>query len=167
MEAFISAFCRSLAVFCNHVQSSSQALSDSIHRRPIPLGILSLLAFDLDPFSVYLMYSRFQIQRLPPSCNPLIVASPPLPMTSTSLSPWPLAPSRLRSFWGTATRSIRLIKDIFPISRSAWSALAMSLVMPPETSVPFLVALCFDLYLNCWDFVRDRDGWWGWWAPLP
>ncbi|XP_039140656.1 uncharacterized protein LOC120277874 [Dioscorea cayenensis subsp. rotundata] len=37
MEAFISAFCRSLAVFCNHVQSSSQALSDSIHRRPIPL----------------------------------------------------------------------------------------------------------------------------------
>ncbi|KAJ0982595.1 hypothetical protein J5N97_010850 [Dioscorea zingiberensis] len=37
METSITAFCGSLAAFCNHVQSSSQALSDSIQRRPIPL----------------------------------------------------------------------------------------------------------------------------------
>ncbi|XP_038981963.1 uncharacterized protein LOC103720602 isoform X2 [Phoenix dactylifera] len=37
MEVAITAFCQSLASFCHHVQSSSQALSDSIQRRPIPL----------------------------------------------------------------------------------------------------------------------------------
>nr|XP_029117626.1 uncharacterized protein LOC105035003 isoform X2 [Elaeis guineensis] len=37
MEAAITTFCQSLASFCHHVQTSSQALSDSIQRRPIPL----------------------------------------------------------------------------------------------------------------------------------
>ncbi|EHA8587263.1 hypothetical protein COCNU_scaffold001721G000020 [Cocos nucifera] len=41
MEAAITAFCQSLASFCHHVQSSSQALSDSIQRRSIPLDSAS------------------------------------------------------------------------------------------------------------------------------
>ncbi|XP_028548198.1 uncharacterized protein LOC110100785 [Dendrobium catenatum] len=37
MDAVVFSFCRSLAAFCNHVESSSQALSDSVQRKPIPL----------------------------------------------------------------------------------------------------------------------------------
>lgn len=38
MEAAILSFCRLLTAFCNHVESCSKALSDSVKRRPIPLG---------------------------------------------------------------------------------------------------------------------------------
>ncbi|XP_020255974.1 uncharacterized protein LOC109832904 [Asparagus officinalis] len=37
MESAISTFCGSLATFCNHLDSSTEALSDSIQRRPVPL----------------------------------------------------------------------------------------------------------------------------------
>ncbi|XP_020579868.1 uncharacterized protein LOC110024316 isoform X2 [Phalaenopsis equestris] len=37
MDAAIFSFFRSLAAFCNHVESSSKALSDSVQRSPIPL----------------------------------------------------------------------------------------------------------------------------------
>jgi len=36
----ISSFCNALAAFCNHLHSSSDALKQSIDRRPIPLGTL-------------------------------------------------------------------------------------------------------------------------------
>nr|AQX44147.1 hypothetical protein [Apostasia odorata] len=37
MDSIISSFCKSLAAFCNHVESSSQELSESVQRKPIPL----------------------------------------------------------------------------------------------------------------------------------
>ena len=36
----VSSFCNALAAFCNHLHSSSDALKQSIDRRPIPLGTL-------------------------------------------------------------------------------------------------------------------------------
>ncbi|PIA59790.1 hypothetical protein AQUCO_00400586v1 [Aquilegia coerulea] len=40
-STIISTLCKTLTSFCNHVQSSSQALKDSMERRPIPLDSAS------------------------------------------------------------------------------------------------------------------------------
>ncbi|XP_058105754.1 uncharacterized protein LOC131249165 [Magnolia sinica] len=41
MEDSISTFCKTLSSFCNHIQSTSDALKESVHRRPIPLDSAS------------------------------------------------------------------------------------------------------------------------------
>jgi len=56
----ISSFCDELAAFCNHLHSSSDALKQSVDRRPIPLG--TLLSLFLIPLSAS---SANSIQILP------------------------------------------------------------------------------------------------------
>ena len=59
MEEAIRNLCRSLSSFCNHIDSSCDALKQSLDRRPIPLGLFYLLSIQptilqLQPSNIYI-----------------------------------------------------------------------------------------------------------------
>ena len=72
MEEAIRNLCRSLSSFCNHIDSSCDALKQSLDRRPIPLGLFYLLSIQptilqLQPSNIYIyIYScdRFRLIHL-------------------------------------------------------------------------------------------------------
>lgn len=82
----ISSFCNALASFCNHLHSSSDALKQSIDRRPIPLGTL----LSLSKFSVcFLIKSKKFFHRRKRFCVVDLRAMPQPPRVERNLRPRP------------------------------------------------------------------------------
>jgi len=176
MEETLNRMSKSLATFCNNLQSSSDALKQSLDRRPIPLGAyvspfslwfyffdhispnFTIICANLDlvnsPSSVGWGYvSHFQIRHQPHSSNPSIAGLPSSLPTSICWNPWPPAPSLSRSYWVTAMSFSSTISPLSLTSTpTSFLRATFHLVLSPFLSLTIFV--CFFLIRLVWDNVK-------------